>query len=81
MAAARDPEASGGAAAMATVARELATSGATVVMAIADGDGSWLEAARTSYLGVAAARATAVGGSERGQSVSARAVAWGDLVF
>ena len=50
-------------------------------MATADGDGRRLAAARATALRMAAAKATVAGGSERGQSASERAAAWGALVF
>ena len=65
---------------MATAVRESEASGATAAMTMADGDGIRLEVARTAALGTVAARETAVGGSERGQSVAERAAAWGALI-
>ena len=73
MVAARASPASGAAEAIATAARESAASGATAEMDMTDRDGSQIATVRTVALGTAAARAMAVGGSERGQSLAARA--------
>ena len=80
MAAVRASVASGATAVMATTARESAASGAIAAMAMADRYGGRLAAAQTAALGTAVARATAVGGSEQGKSVAARAAAWRALV-
>ena len=47
---------------------------------MSDGYGGRFATAQTAELGTAVERATAVEGSERGKSVSARAAAWRDLV-
>ena len=76
MAAVRASAASGAAAAMATAVRESEASGVIAAMAMSDGYGGRLAASQTATLGTAVAKATAVGGSERRKSVSARAAAW-----
>ena len=80
MEAARALKASGATASMVTSVRDLTASGVTAAISIADGDGSWLAAARIGALDTAAERATSVGGSNRGQSAVARAAAWLALV-
>ena len=61
---------------MVTATRELEASGAIAVMAMADGYSGQLAAAQMAALGTALERATAVGGSEQGKSVAAKAAAW-----
>ena len=76
----RESAGSGATAAMATEVRESAAAGEIAAMIMADGYGSRLAAAQMVALGTAVAKATAVGGSERRKSVSARAAAWRALV-
>ena len=65
---------------MTTAVRESEAYGEIAAMAMADGYGGRLAAAPTAALGIVVIRATAVGGSERGESVAVRSAAWRALI-
>ena len=72
----RASEASGATSSMSTAARESAESEAIAAMETADGYGGPLAVAQKAALRTAVARATEVGGNERGKSEAERAAAW-----